>query len=158
MVTVKTESCQNKACVCRNQHQTSLQPVCVNRNQTDVKVSWLLPESSQASLRSPWFKMIKHCIKQNKSHWLPDKFRSTHHKPAVSHSLTAACYTLRTGSAGRTRTGFCVLLNRDLIAGCVLLKTGTTDGNCKEAWQRSTAGDCRAQNEPTARPHATDLS
>lgn len=103
----------------------------MSRKQTDVKVSRLFGESSRASLRGPWFKMIKRGIKRNKSHRLADKFRSTHHKPAASRSLTAACYTVR--SAGRTGAGFCVLLNRGLMAGCALLKTGTTDGNCKEA-------------------------
>lgn len=69
-----------------------------------------------------WFKMIKHCIKWNKSRCLADKPCSTYHKPALLHSLTAACYVVWKRSAGRMGTGFCVLLSSGWISSCTVLR------------------------------------
>lgn len=73
-------------------------------------------------LHGLWFKMIKHCIKWNKSRCLADKPCSMHHKPALLHSLTAACYVVWKRSAGRTHTGFCVLLSSGWISNCAVLR------------------------------------
>lgn len=93
-------------------------------------------------LHGLWFKMIKHCIKWNKSRCLADKPCSMYHKPALLHSLTAACYVVWKKSAGRTGKGFS-LIKQWLDIQLRSFKTTTMDSNCKEARQWRTAGDCR---------------